>query len=778
MERKLTEQSGQKGFIREHLWQLALITALGILIMLPRLLSAQYGMLDDGNSFKAWRAISDGTWGLDYDAGSGRLRPFYWLFSGFLTYLFPDSPAGGFAVNTFILVASCWLLFWTGLLLFRDYRPALLGSVFYILSGPIIETFYTFGKAEHLQVLFGLFSIFIIVSSDKMRSRYLKWVLYLAALFFILLGMLTKETSLILLPISLSWLGAAFILQRWYPELKTQLKIRVIYAVLAAVSGSVFWFTRSSILSAPVRSDQYAGKFLISPDRIMESGIRLAGWFLRDFPHLLPWIIGLFLIFVVRRKINNFPAVIDVFIWTLGWFGIFLPWGSTQEYYLLPFASGVALLSGWLLWRLVVENKFLPVGIRYANLFLLALSGPLFIVTQLHNYTSARTQLIVDRENAKMIEFLVSEAPANGIVYYNFPYGIEYGVELGRHIRDIYHRPDIEVDAFRFQTASGGSRTELEYFVPSPEIRNRIRLSVRIGVGEAFNDRRNALLDFANGHEENVYSSRDSFRVFHLDVFMMACPLFPEELYCNAGTPLMDRGIFTYGWDIDKIVSVAEDQARPSLFQSGRWELRGIDGSMSVIAFGQDGDIPIPADFSGDGFTDLAVYRPGEGLLLADSDYDGEEDLRIMLPQIEDGVVLTGDWRGVEVDEVAVLHLESGLLYSYSGEILLNLDPLIPDNNLRTIPIVGDWDGNGSDEIGYYFPDTGKVDLGIVVLDVPVESRVVVADWAGYGKDTIATYVDGVWNWKMINSHCGSCNSAPSLEYGVGGEIPVAGRWR
>jgi len=528
-----------------------------------------------------------------------------------------------------------------------------------------------------------------------------------------------------------------------------------------------------------VRSDQYAGKFVVSPDRIMESGVRLAGWFLRDFPHLFPWIIGFFIIFLVRKRINNLPAVIDVLIWTVGWFGVFLPWGSTQEYYLLPFASGVALFSGWLLWRLVVENRHLPVGIKYLNMFLFALSIPLFVITQLHNYSSARIQLIVDRENAKMVEFLVSEIPESGIVYYNFPYGIEYGVELGRHVQDIYHRPDIEVDAFRFQTASSGSLAELEYYVPSPYIENRIRLSVRIGVGEAFNQNRSALLDFANNSEETVYSSRDSFRVFHLDVFMMACPLFPDELYCDDGTPLLDRGIFTYGWDIDKIVSDGEDQARPGLFKSGTWELREIDGSIRMIAFGQDGDLPIPADFSGDGFTDLAVYRPAEGLMLVDSNYDGEEDLEIILPQIQVGIMVAGDWRGTGTDEVGLLHPGLGLLCAHSGEILLSLDSLIPDDDqVVLIPIVGDWDGNGSDEIGFYYPESGKVDLGILVYSVPLESMVVAADWAGYGKDTIASFFDGVWNWKMINSYCGSCNAAAPLEFGVGNEIPVAGRWR
>ena len=45
---------------------------------------------------------------------------------------------------------------------------------------------------------------------------------------------------------------------------------------------------------------------------------------------------------------------------------------------------------------------------------------------------------------------------------------------------------------------------------------------------------------------------------------------------------------------------------RPS---TGQWFVR----NQFVIQFGDPGDVPVPADYNGDGLADIAVYRPSAG---------------------------------------------------------------------------------------------------------------------------------------------------------------------
>ena len=97
------------------------------------------------------------------------------------------------------------------------------------------------------------------------------------------------------------------------------------------------------------------------------------------------------------------------------------------------------------------------------------------------------------------------------------------------------------------------------------------------------------------------------------------------------------------------------------------------------------------------------------------------------------------------------------------------------------IPVVGDWDGNGTDTIGVYRNGTwflrnsnaaGAPDLAFTwgsPGDIPV-----VGDWDGNGTDTISVFRNGTW---FLRNH----NSAGPVEaafgYGQAGDVPIAGDW-
>lgn len=104
-----------------------------------------------------------------------------------------------------------------------------------------------------------------------------------------------------------------------------------------------------------------------------------------------------------------------------------------------------------------------------------------------------------------------------------------------------------------------------------------------------------------------------------------------------------------------------------------------------------------------------------------------------------------------------------------------------------SLPVVGDWDGDGDTTIGAYDPATGQWYLrnsnSAGAVDVPVFTYgsagmiPVVGDWDGDGTDTVGVYDPRTATWYLNNSNdAGSASIAPFV-FGFAGAIPVVGDW-
>ncbi|PYT00857.1 MAG: hypothetical protein DMF63_06025 [Acidobacteria bacterium] len=205
-----------------------------------------------------------------------------------------------------------------------------------------------------------------------------------------------------------------------------------------------------------------------------------------------------------------------------------------------------------------------------------------------------------------------------------------------------------------------------------------------------------------------------------------------------------------------------------SVFRPGdqTWYLDQTSLSYQITKFGLSSDVIVPADYDGDGRTDIAVYRSGTWYILGSASglIGTQFGVAGDVPQPAD---FDGDGRA----EVAVFR--GGTWYTFNllnGEITQVQFGLSGD-----VPVVGDYDGDGKADRAIYRPSTGTwwylssvagtqnaVQFGIS-SDVPVP-----ADYDGDSKTDFAVYRDGVW-W-VLNSSSGT---ATTYQFGISTDQPV-----
>ncbi len=218
------------------------------------------------------------------------------------------------------------------------------------------------------------------------------------------------------------------------------------------------------------------------------------------------------------------------------------------------------------------------------------------------------------------------------------------------------------------------------------------------------------------------------------------------------------------------------------------------------VQFGAVDDTPIVGDWNGDGKDDVGVHRGSNATFYRDMNGNGIWDGPEVDSAIRFGIVgdtpLTGDWNGDGKDDIGVYRESSSRFYRdtngngrWDGS---SVDSVSTMGALGDTPITGDWNGDGKDDIGVYRGATNRfyrdVD-GNGIWDSTSVDRVdsfgtsgdtpIIGDWNGDGKDDIGVhrsnqfYVDfnGNGQWDGIT------NSDVLFEFGLAGDTPIAGKW-
>jgi uncharacterized protein YhfF len=225
----------------------------------------------------------------------------------------------------------------------------------------------------------------------------------------------------------------------------------------------------------------------------------------------------------------------------------------------------------------------------------------------------------------------------------------------------------------------------------------------------------------------------------------------------------------------------------------------GID--VITASFGLPADRPVAGDWNGDGFDEVGMWRPSTGRFYLD--IDGSRTWTRGVDVITDAFGIptdrpvAGDWNGDGIDEIGMWRPSTGRFYldiDGSRTWTRGVDVITASFGVPTdLPVAGDWNGDGVDEIGVWRPSTGRfyldqdgsrtwtagVDVITASFGVPTDLPVV-GDWNGDGVDEI-----GVWRpstGRFYLDQDGSRTWTAGVDvitasFGVPTDRPVAGRW-
>lgn len=240
------------------------------------------------------------------------------------------------------------------------------------------------------------------------------------------------------------------------------------------------------------------------------------------------------------------------------------------------------------------------------------------------------------------------------------------------------------------------------------------------------------------------------------------------------GNPLTaELGVWSGSWHIDSNAN-------------GTW-----DGSTTDSLFKFDGSkngVPVALDWDGNGFLDLAVFKKGRKLMIDSSgnrSWNDRKDTTIIIGNGGDQAVL-GDWNGDGRDDIGVWRNEDGMFHlDTNGDRVLNGADARFAFGVQSgdIAVVGDWNGDGRDDVGYFrggntfVLDSDGDRVFNPALDTQVtvsvpSARPAVADYNGDSRTDLAVFSGNTFHIDSDND--GSLDTVRTFR---SGQIPVAGNW-
>jgi hypothetical protein len=771
---------------KTSMWWITIPGLSSLVIMLPRLLSPNFNFEDDGFILQTAQKVFAGDFNWIFIDFGFRFRPLYWLGFVPLNIIGGTNPFWYFCSNTIILVMIS--IFIVSLVKNNGGTKfqACLAGLLFVFSSPVIETFYTISKAEHVQLFWLLLSLLIIKWTDQ-KSIFGRTLVFILTTMVILFALLVKETTLVILPIASGGLFLTWIFKRQKSFSVPFLGKYVLSSLIAVI---IFIGLEYYFLGGFLTGKGYGNNFTFVPGLMLFMIFAWSGWLLRDFSiGIFCFLIFILLLLQIRKSVN-FRLFLASAIWMGGWFVVFLAWDRVCDYYLLPFAVGYSVFCGIVLGNVLEILKNLQKSNKIFSIALLVLVAISFLINLLNNYTNAKVQLIMDRQEIALMDFLTNSTLDQDRVLINFDSNSTFFSTGSALIQSAGERPNMYIQPFRFETAVPALSPQFSYYLVTAETKNKPLFSVR---GSGGNQKNNQALDGILGPSPRpVFIAQESFRLISINLINLVCSFvkggYLEYLYCSYHIPVVDLRVYKYTWQVYKVTSNIQELDLPAVFnQNEYWEFQLPDGSIKRLHFGQPGDIPLAGDWLGSGQTGIGVFNPSTLTFMIDDDLDGQNSSIYKLHGMAaTDIPLTGDWNCDGKDTLGYFRPGDGSWHFWNGEYSDPESlPVFTGTESGVIPLAGDWNGDGCDTVGIYRSQNGEVNLeNTLTADfsgadyyAPKNTLPVAANWGGTGIDTLSFFIDGIWTRLYANCDCPQANLAPTLEFGSSTSIPLAGKW-
>ena len=206
--------------------------------------------------------------------------------------------------------------------------------------------------------------------------------------------------------------------------------------------------------------------------------------------------------------------------------------------------------------------------------------------------------------------------------------------------------------------------------------------------------------------------------------------------------------------------------------------------ALPTFSYGTKPLTPMMGDWDGDGLKTVGTFESGTFKLNNQND-DSAPELTFTFGDPR-AYAVAGDYDGNGVDDVALYRTGTWQI-RYLGpdartdQTFTLAAPFGQGIWPKTVPVAGDWDGDGIDGIGTVIPSTaswvlkntvgaGSPDIGPFTFG-PAGAYPVIGDWGGNGFDTPGYRVGTTWT---VRTDAVTIGATSTFDFGVANSVPFS----